>query len=84
MKVTGPLDERGKHRLVLKLLTKLRCPKCGQSYNLRDFTLVDMVACSCRYRRVCAVSVEKETLLISFFLLKSERIGKLFDLLVIL
>jgi hypothetical protein len=41
MKVTGPLDERDKHRLVLKLLTKLRCLTCGQPYNLRDFTMVD-------------------------------------------
>lgn len=41
MKITGPLDERDKHHLVLKLLTKLRCVTCGQPYTLRDFTMVD-------------------------------------------
>ncbi len=41
MKVTEPPEERDKHRIVLKLLSMLQCPKCGQSYNLRDFTLVD-------------------------------------------
>ncbi len=41
MKAMEPLDERDKHRLILQLLTRLKCLACGQPYELRDFTLVD-------------------------------------------
>jgi hypothetical protein len=41
MKARGPLGEEDKRRLVLKLVARLRCPECGQSYDSHDFILVD-------------------------------------------
>lgn len=40
MKARGPLDENDKRRLVLKLVTQLRCVECGKLYDPRDFTLI--------------------------------------------
>lgn len=37
----GPLDENEKRRLVLDLVTKLRCAACGKAYHTHDFVLVD-------------------------------------------
>jgi hypothetical protein len=41
MKPKGPLDEDEKRRLVLKLVTQLRCMECGNPYDVHDFALVD-------------------------------------------
>ena len=35
-----PQDEDGKRRLVLKLITRLRCPGCSRLYDPEDFALV--------------------------------------------
>ena len=41
MKARGPLDENDRRRLVLQLVTRLRCVECGKPYNPHDFALVD-------------------------------------------
>ncbi len=41
MRTPGPLDEDEKRRLVLKLVTKLRCVNCRELYHPRDFSLVE-------------------------------------------
>lgn len=41
MKAKGPLSEEDKRRLVLKLVTRLRCAECGTAYDLHDFALVE-------------------------------------------
>ena len=55
MKANEPLDENEKRRLVLKLVTQLRCAECGQPYDPHDFALVqrrqDMWVLSTRCRR---------------------------------
>jgi hypothetical protein len=35
-----PLDENDKRRLVLKLITQLRCLECGQPFERQNFTLL--------------------------------------------
>jgi hypothetical protein len=35
-----PLDEEDKRRLVVKLVTRLRCVECGRLYDVEDFALV--------------------------------------------
>jgi hypothetical protein len=35
-----PPDENSKRRLVLRLLTRLRCSECGRLYDAEDFVLV--------------------------------------------
>ena len=35
-----PQDEEGKRRLVLKLITRLRCPECSRLYSPEDFALL--------------------------------------------
>lgn len=35
-----PLDEEEKRRLVLRLVTRLRCAACGQYYDPEDFVMV--------------------------------------------
>jgi hypothetical protein len=35
------MNEDDKRRLVLKLVTRLRCTGCGETYDLHDFALVD-------------------------------------------
>jgi hypothetical protein len=39
MKPGASQDENDKHRLVLKLITRLRCPECGRLYDTEDFAL---------------------------------------------
>jgi hypothetical protein len=39
-KARGPLDENDKRRLVLKLVTQLRCAECGRLYDPQDFALI--------------------------------------------
>ena len=39
MRPGAPQDENDKHRLVLKLITRLRCPECGRLYDPEDFAL---------------------------------------------
>jgi DNA-directed RNA polymerase subunit RPC12/RpoP len=41
MQTRVPLDDNDQRRLVLKLVTHLRCVRCGQSYNPHDFALVE-------------------------------------------
>jgi hypothetical protein len=54
MKESGPLSEGDKRRLVLKLVTQLRCVECGRPYDRQDFTLIhnwqDMWVLSTRCR----------------------------------
>lgn len=40
MQANVPLDENDKRRLILKLVTQMRCVKCGQAYDPADLTLV--------------------------------------------
>jgi hypothetical protein len=40
METKTPLDDNDKRRLILKLLARLRCAKCGQSYDPENFALV--------------------------------------------
>jgi hypothetical protein len=50
-----PLDDNDKHRLILKLITRLRCPECSHLYHPEDFALVDqsddvwLLGTRCRY-----------------------------------
>jgi hypothetical protein len=41
MKPNGPMDEDNKRRLVLKLVTQLRCMACGEMFDPHDFALVE-------------------------------------------
>jgi DNA-directed RNA polymerase subunit RPC12/RpoP len=41
MEARCPLDEDDKRRLVLKLVTRLRCIQCGQPFDPHDLALVD-------------------------------------------
>jgi len=41
MKAPSPLDENDKRRLILKLVTRLRCVGCGQPYAPQDFVLIE-------------------------------------------
>ncbi len=41
MQPKGPLNENDKRRLVLKLVTQLRCAGCNRSFKARDFELLD-------------------------------------------
>ena len=36
----GPLNEEDKRRLILRLVTRLKCAQCGQLYDPKDFTLL--------------------------------------------
>jgi len=36
----APLDEDDKRRLILRLITRLRCAECGRLYDPEDFALV--------------------------------------------
>lgn len=40
MRAELPLDENDKRRMVLKLISHLRCLECGRPYERQDFTLV--------------------------------------------
>lgn len=40
MPVGPPLDEEDKRRLVLRLVTRLRCAECSRLYDPEDFVLV--------------------------------------------
>jgi hypothetical protein len=40
MQPEAPLDESDKRRLVLSLITRLRCPECGRLYVTEDFALM--------------------------------------------
>ena len=40
MKAEAPLDDNEKRRLVLKLVSQLRCLECGRSHDQDDFDLV--------------------------------------------
>jgi hypothetical protein len=40
MRANMPLDENDKRRLVLRLVTHLRCVECGRLYDPEDFALV--------------------------------------------
>jgi hypothetical protein len=50
-----PRDENDKHRLILNLITRLRCPECNRLYDPEDFALMDqsqdvwVLGTRCRY-----------------------------------
>ena len=55
MKAELPLDEDDKRRLVLTLVTRLRCVECGRLYDPKDFVLLHrrqdlwVLSTRCRY-----------------------------------
>jgi DNA-directed RNA polymerase subunit RPC12/RpoP len=72
MKALSPRDENDKRRLILKLVTQLRCVECGRPYVPHDFVLMErqhdvwVLGIRCRHcgssgHVIVATSLERES-----------------------